>query len=490
METSFRRKLFIVMMSFAIVISFSIAMTDHAKLREQVMENHQFQVWHTEEVVKDALRTIEKAYFLFGQDLAAKMEAGSRYLLDLYRENPHFDTWDFQNIKRTLDLDVYIINEQNVITHSSFETDIGLDFNLCCRNLAVKLDQIRLTGEVLMDGIDLEQQTGAVKKYSYVTTPDRKYILQTGYSLEESAIFNQFNFIETIDKLVEKYPSIDQIHVLNLGGQIIGKPVGEDTKLSPERRAAFEQALTQQEIVELETEWNGKAATYRYVPYVSEVDLGTTRHKVLEIIYNDQELKTVLREHKQSFLYNLLLFSALSVLLSFVISSWVSRPMYLAFHDSLTGLKNRAAFNETLKQVLDKRRGITALLMIDLDNFKLVNDYFGHDCGDQLLRQVAQVINRLIGKGNIAFRWGGDEFMIIMPETTQEEAERLARKIIATLQDTFSRLKLEEANITASIGLSFAPKHGLDPETLCKKADYALYASKEKGKNQYQIFTA
>lgn len=442
METSFRRKLFIVMMSFAIVISFSIAMTDHAKLREQVMENHQFQVWHTEEVVKDALRTIEKAYFLFGQDLAAKMEAGSRYLLDLYRENPHFDTWDFQNIKRTLDLDVYIINEQNVITHSSFETDIGLDFNLCCRNLAVKLDQIRLTGEVLMDGIDLEQQTGAVKKYSYVTTPDRKYILQTGYSLEESAIFNQFNFIETIDKLVEKYPSIDQIHVLNLGGQIIGKPVGEDTKLSPERRAAFEQALTQQEIVELETEWNGKAATYRYVPYVSEVDLGTTR------------------------------------------------PMYLAFHDSLTGLKNRAAFNETLKQILDKRRGITALLMIDLDNFKLVNDYFGHDCGDQLLRQVAQVINRLIGKGNIAFRWGGDEFMIIMPETTQEEAERLARKIIATLQDTFSRLKLEEANITASIGLSFAPKHGLDPETLCKKADYALYASKEKGKNQYQIFTA
>lgn len=477
------------MMAFAIVISFSIAITDHIKLREQVLENHQFQIWHTEEVVIDALRTLEKAYFLFGQNLAAKMESGSAYLLNLYAENPDFDTWDFQNIKRTLDLDVYIINEHNVITHSSFETDIGLDFNQCCSSLAAKLNQIRFSGELLIDGIDLEQQTGEVKKYSYLATPDQKYIIQTGYSLEQSAIFNEFNFIETIDRLVEKYPSIDDINVLNLGGQIIGEPVEEETKLSAQRRSAFKQALAQQQIVELETEWNGKPAMYRYVPYVSDVDLGTTKYKVLEIIYNDLELQTVLREHKQSFLYNLLLFSTLSILLSFIISNWVSRPMYLAFHDSLTGLKNRAAFDDTLMQVLAERKGITALLMIDLDNFKLVNDYFGHDSGDNLLRQVAQVINTLVDQDDIAFRWGGDEFMIIMPETTKEEAESVAKQLIDTLQATFAELKLLETEVTASIGISFAPVHGLDPETLCKKADFALYTSKEKGKNQYQIYS-
>src|SRR5690606_10520230 len=128
----------------------------------------------------------------------------------------------------------------------------------------------------------------------------------TGYSLEQSSIFNEFNFMETIDKLVEKYPSINDINVLNLGGQIIGEPVVKETKLSMERRTAFEQALALKEVIELETEWQGEAAIYRYVPYISEVDQGTTQNKVLEIIYNDDELQRVLGEHKQTFLFRLL----------------------------------------------------------------------------------------------------------------------------------------------------------------------------------------
>ena len=326
---NFRLKICVVMVVFAIVISFTMATVDYLRFKDQVIEHNQFQVEQIEETVKYSLKTIEKAYFLFGEDLATKMEAASDFVIEWYQENPNLDEWDFQKLKDALNFDIYMINEKNVITHSSLSSDLGLDFTVCCKKLVPILEKRRASGEFFADGMDIEQHTGVIKKYSYMATSDKKYLIQLGVSLEDGRIFKEFNFLKTIEELVQRYPSVNEINVLNIGGYSLGEPVVDEKKL-PEAR-----------------------------------------------------------------------------------------------------------------------------------------------------------------KKDILFRWGGDEFAVVMPDTSKIEAEQAARGIIENLQDLCAQrdLQFDGKKISVSIGIALAPEDGVDPESLHKHADLALYHSKEKGKNQYQFYS-
>lgn len=489
MHARFRFKLSMTMIVFAVIVSFSIAIADYFRLKEQVMENNRFQVEQIEGFLIYSLETIEKAYDLFGNELKLSMESSSRYLSRMYEDNPRFDEWDFQALKDQLGFDIYIINENNVITHSSNPNDIGLDFSVCCRKLATVLDERRKAGGFYHDGLDVEQYSGHVKKYSYMATPDNKYLIQLGISLENEPIYQEFQLLKTIGEWKEAYASINEINVLNIGGLALGKPA-EEGKVANERRPMFEQALRTKQTTEVQGEWNNRPAVFRYVPHVSRYDDGTTKIKVLEIVYNQMELNALLRKHQVQFCVQLLIILAVTIFVSHLISRWVARPMYLAFHDSLTGLKNRAAFEDTIASVLRANKGTTALLMLDLDNFKPVNDQLGHDAGDRLLKSVAQTIRSAVGKRDHVFRMGGDEFIVVMPETGEQEAAATAERIIESVRQRVAGQHREHTggNLSVSVGISLAPEHSLDPEILCKKADQALYMSKEKGKNRWQLY--
>ncbi len=160
----------------------------------------------------------------------------------------------------------------------------------------------------------------------------------------------------------------------------------------------------------------------------------------------------------------------------------------LANHDPLTGLPNLRLARENLHSVtsLAKRKGgNTAILFIDLDGFKAVNDVHGHEMGDKLLKQVA---GRLIGclrQSDTVARIGGDEFLVIQSEITRRSAiQKVAEKILLNLAEPFF-LEDIEIFIGASIGIAIYPTHGEDSRTLLKKADDAMYSSKRKGKNSY-----
>src|SRR5699024_912087 len=165
------------------------------------------------------------------------LEKHTDYLIDRYNKEPILDEWDFSELHKTLGVDIYIINEENIITHSNLINEVGLDFSKCCQTLERILDERRQSGSFFVDGMDVEQSTGNVKRYSYMATPDKKYIIELGYSLEEGTIFEQFNFLTVIDDLISQYPSIQEINVLNLGGLTFGE---HTDKLPPERRRAFE----------------------------------------------------------------------------------------------------------------------------------------------------------------------------------------------------------------------------------------------------------
>lgn len=164
---------------------------------------------------------------------------------------------------------------------------------------------------------------------------------------------------------------------------------------------------------------------------------------------------------------------------------------YKAHYDELTELPNRLLFNEHLKGALSqakKNQEQCALIFMDLDQFKLVNDSLGHHLGDQLLKLVAERIESLQVRGTFG-RFGGDEFIILLSRLGQiEEAENVAKRILQVFAAPFF-LEGNEVFITPSIGISFYPTNAEDIETLTKQVDTAMYHAKEMGRNNYQFFT-
>lgn len=159
--------------------------------------------------------------------------------------------------------------------------------------------------------------------------------------------------------------------------------------------------------------------------------------------------------------------------------------------DALTGLNNRHAFEDLLKRrVQDARRyqHIFALLFIDLDGFKAVNDNLGHDAGDAVLKEVATRLSSHTRESDIIARIGGDEFTVLLPECDdQQTAAEVARKLIHTLAEPI-RIRNEEVRISASIGIALYPEHGKLCDTLLSNADHAMYEAKNQGKNRFIIY--
>ena len=166
---------------------------------------------------------------------------------------------------------------------------------------------------------------------------------------------------------------------------------------------------------------------------------------------------------------------------------------YLAAHDSLTGLLNRASFVEALDKITTRGKAAenAAVLLLDLDRFKAVNDTLGHAAGDQLLKEVASRLSSEIREQDIVARLGGDEFAIIqkLESPNHEAAISLALRIIGVITKPFE-LDGCTASVGTSIGIVLCPEQGTDRPELMKKADLALYAVKEAGRNDFRIYDA
>jgi len=163
---------------------------------------------------------------------------------------------------------------------------------------------------------------------------------------------------------------------------------------------------------------------------------------------------------------------------------------YLAYHDPLTGLKNRIRFKKDLKQMLiktHKKNQKFALILIDLDRFKYVNDTLGHSIGDCLLKKVSNRLKTSIGINASLYRLGGDEYIIILQDATGEYIQSTAESILDEFTSTFLVRKYE-IDVTPSIGISVYPENGRDEDALFKSADMAMYLAKGYGKNNYQYY--
>jgi len=157
---------------------------------------------------------------------------------------------------------------------------------------------------------------------------------------------------------------------------------------------------------------------------------------------------------------------------------------YRAYHDALTGLANRDLFSARLQETLDRKEPV-AVLFMDLDGFKGVNDTLGHDVGDRLLQKIARRLKLEVSEGDTVARMGGDEFTIVVPSpSSRESVAGLAERILWRVAKK-ALLEGKEISVTASIGISLFPEDGTTVQDLMKHADVAMYTAKDRGKNRF-----
>ncbi len=166
--------------------------------------------------------------------------------------------------------------------------------------------------------------------------------------------------------------------------------------------------------------------------------------------------------------------------------------VHMAYHDHLTGLPNRLLLIDRLNQVVARGRRkkfYAAILFLDLDRFKVINDTLGHPVGDKLLKAVAERLKNCLREGDTVARLGGDEFTVLLQEINRpQDVTKVVEKIFSAFETPFV-IDGHELFITTSIGISIFPNDGEDTDTLLKNADIAMYRAKDEGRNNYQLYT-
>jgi diguanylate cyclase (GGDEF)-like protein len=167
--------------------------------------------------------------------------------------------------------------------------------------------------------------------------------------------------------------------------------------------------------------------------------------------------------------------------------------LYLAERDSLTGLFNRHRFQIELERMLaesGRHSATSALLYFDLDEFKTINDHFGHTAGDAMLVRVAGEVSGLTRRNEMLFRLGGDEFAILLPAADVQQAEALAERVVRAIAQIPFRFEGQSLHISSSLGIALYPLHAADQDQLVACADAAMYQAKQAGKNAWRAYRA
>lgn len=165
--------------------------------------------------------------------------------------------------------------------------------------------------------------------------------------------------------------------------------------------------------------------------------------------------------------------------------------LHLATHDPLTGLHNRREFNTILERHLARVKrygGEGALLWMDLDGFKEINDGLGHKVGDELLASLAHRMKSTIRESDVLARLGGDEFAILYPNVDSKQAEIAATRLLEAIRQHTAVLQGQSIRTTASMGIVLFPEHGMDSTELLMQADMAMYRAKEQGRNRFCVY--
>jgi len=491
-----RIKLLISLIAFALILVAVIFYVNRQILTEDIKKQEVMNRTLIENHILRDMQTVDNAYFYFDKNLSDNMEEVLRKLITYYKENPYIAKWDLQKVKSENEMDVYILDQSNTVIYTTFEKDKGLNFSECCHRFSTLLDERRASGQYYTDGIDISTTTGGYRKFGYLATPDKKYLFEVGIDLLEDPVFQTFNFTKTADYLIDKYVDLLEVQTINAGGVFFDDSksreitVNDQSKMFQEH---FEQAKKTMKPTEYQKEFkNGYIEKYRFLPYEAEAIRGESSKRVVFVKYgNFTEIRALTKNTKQ---FRGLLFIALgtSFIMLIVINKLLSKTIHLATYDPLTNVYNRATYIRKMDKLLRQRKtNQPGLLLLDLDNFKQVNDRFGHVEGDKILIETARTLKQEVGKNGFVVRFGGDEFAIVLYDTKDEYMERLAHSILEKIHHLkfADKIAVDKWSVlSVSMGGAICSHPDESERSLFERADKALYQSKNAGKDQYTIY--
>lgn len=488
-----RFKLLLSLVTFALVLVAVMSYVNRQMLLIDIQAQEDTNRILIEDHILNDMHTVDNAHLYFDKNVSDKMEEELRALITYYEKNDSVATWELLNMKKEHGMDIYILDQTNTVVNTTFVEDKGFSFSKCCKNFSALLDERRENGEFYTDGIDVSTTTGAMRKFSYLGTPDQKYLFEIGVDLNDVPVFQTFDFVKTADSLVEKYSDLLAVKTINSGGVFLDD--SQDTRIVvTDQSELFQKYYKKAKQTMKPTEYkkrleNGYVETFRFLPYEAETIRGESTNRIIYVKYgNLSELEALAKNTKQFWLL-LVIGMVTSFILLLVIIKLLSKTINLATYDALTGVYNRATYISKMENLLKKRKENTpGLLLIDLDNFKQVNDRFGHAEGDKVLIETGKILNHTVKNEGFVVRLGGDEFAIVLYDTDDYEIQKFAHTIL----QNFHNLKYTDAEswdiLSLSIGGAIFENVKESEMSLFVRADQALYRSKNAGKNQYSSF--
>lgn len=449
-----------------------------------------------EESIYNTIRYADTIGQVMEEGLNTKMKDYSMTLIKKYSQEPDILNWDLEELQNRFgNYQIYIINKDLEVVRTTYKKDLGLDFKKYPS--FSKLIESRMQGNsFIVDRLDVSTNTGELMKYSYMPTPDHKYLLEL--SIDIGKIFPISNNLDTFsvaNNLTNHYPSVKSISIykFNENGKGIlriskTKPfyrvVMDDNKVEHIKRAL---KTNQTQIDNIVSPLVKGAYTSKYIPYLSyqnNGDLSWWNSYVIEIIYEDGVMLKEINQQRNLLYRNISIITMVYFVFVFIIIYLLGKSEYMAYHDYLTNLPNKKLFKECLtKRISDANRNghKLAVLFLDLNNFKNINDTLGHNIGDRLLQEVAGRLKANLRKHDIISRLGGDEFTVLLTDIdSHDDAIKVALKIINTFK-MITNIDGHEIFVETSIGISLYPVDGEVPETLVQKADIAMYYAKKHG---------
>ena len=489
-DVLFKYKFFLIALLF--LIKLVLFYNTYQRTTTMMKDNDSIQRGMVENNILDSLNYADNSYKLLEKYLNENMREFSNILVQKYVQNPDIYSWDLEKLKQQFDgCDIYIVDENLEIIRTTFAEDLGLDFKQF-PNFAELLRQ-RMAGDSFhADRMDISTNAPRLKKYSYIPTPDHKYLLELSVDiLETNPLMGNLNVFSHADNLIKNYDIVKNIsfYKFNETGSEVGiitKGEGTyiNTKIPREVKDLVKKAVVSNESIEI-TVANSEEGDYtqKFIPYLNvttDNQLDWWNSYVVGLTYDDSMLNGRLLAEKNSFIGKTALIALAFILFTLAMMYLIRRTEQVASCDSLTALPNRRIFGEYFNRVISQRKTEKlAVLFIDLDNFKAINDTYYHETGDAVLKKVAELLQRNLRQGDMVIRAGGDEFLVLLTGITSiRDVESVVQKIVGALEAPLL-IDGNTVNVKASIGISIYPDNGVTLRELTQKADDAMYKAKK-----------
>ncbi len=495
MEKIFHKFKYIIIILLAVFIIFTFS-NQYLSINQIIKDKYISRQNLVEKNILQTVNYIDDAYKVAEQQLNQQMRKYSEQMVKKYEFNPDIMEWNLKSMQQQFSgYDIYIVNKDLKIIKTTYKEDLGLDFSKF-GSFATVVRERMAGSEFEVDRIDISTQAGEIKKYSYMPSPDNQYLFELSVSIEDKyPSFKSLNLFKDAAVLTKEYEMVEDIAFYSVEPLHYGVAKLRNSKrpyLNPDV-PEFEEELARQAVIQNSVQeeikkTDGIQNRYRFFPALvndKEGEQGWNSY-VVGINYNDQIMQEEISRHRRLFVINIVLIAALFAAFISIVVYLLKRFEYQAYHDKLTGLPNRKYFAEKfeeLKEIADNSGSNIGVIFIDIDKFKAINDNFGHDIGDKVLKNIASRIENSLKEKDLKARMGGDEFLIALSNLkSKADIIRVAERLI---EDIKKPLVVEEKNISINIsaGISIYPDDSEELEILMRNADSAMYKAKKKNKD-------